>query len=59
MIQPSNWSRLHGMKQGLSLCREHRGGVLDQAWQPFVLIGDPPPLRREKTFVGRRRALFV
>jgi len=45
MIQPSNWSRLHVMKQGLSLCRDIRWGVLDRAWQPTVLIGDPPPLR--------------
>jgi hypothetical protein len=54
MIQPSNWRRLHGLKQGLSLCRDIRWGVLDQAWQPFVLIGDPPPLRiRSRGAEGR------
>jgi hypothetical protein len=58
MIQPSNWSQLHTMKQGLSLCRERRRGVLDQAWQPFVLIGDPPPLRLQHSWSAEGRYSF-
>jgi hypothetical protein len=45
MIQPPNWSQLHEVKQRLSPRRERQKGVLDRAWQPIALIGDPPPLR--------------
>ena len=54
MIQPPNWSPLHEVKQGLSPSRERRQGVLDRAWQPIALIGDPPPLQEHSRSAEER-----